>query len=389
MKPAQQVIEMFGGQSALAALLGKRQSTVQYWWRTGVIPPKWHPALIRLARERGIELAHADLVPLPDPPEPPATDGRLPEARHWGTLTIGGAQLPCYVLDDGRRVVSRNGATGLLTDNKGGGNLESYLRVQALEPYLPEDLSGQMVEFSIQNVVNKTVRGVEAETFLEICQAYVRAHGSDAPLTERQQVIAMKAAMFLAACAKVGLIALIDEATGYQYERMEDALQFKLKVFLEDEMRKWEPTFPNDLWIEFGRLTNWQGSVHQRPKYWGKLVMELVYEYLDKDVADWLRKNAPRPRHGQNYHQWLSSQYGLEKLIKHLWMLIGMARACDSMRELKERMAEQFGRQPVQLTLFAPPPSRILQERKMLPDFSQDVVSQPGETVHSSRAEST
>jgi hypothetical protein len=63
-------------------------------------------------------------------------------------------------------------------------------------------------------------------------------------------------------------------------------------------------------------VSNWKGTVTQRPKYWGKLVMELVYEYLDKDVAKWLKENAPEPRHGQNYHQWLSGQYGLKKLVE-------------------------------------------------------------------------
>jgi hypothetical protein len=160
--------------------------------------------------------------------------------------------------------------------------------------------------------------------------------------------------MFLASCAKLGLVALIDEATGYQYARAEDALRIKLRAYLEEEMRKWERTFPNELWVEFGRLTRWAGTVNQRPLYWGKLVMELVYDYLDKDVADWLRKNAPKPRHGQNYHQWLTAQYGLKKLVEHIWMLIGMASACTTMRELRERMAEKFGRQSLQLTLYVP-----------------------------------
>ena len=75
--------------------------------------------------------------------------------------------------------------------------------------------------------------------------------------------------MLLAACAKVGLIALIDEATGYQRDRPVDALQFKLRLYLAEEMRKWEKTFPDELWEQFGRLTGWQGSLHSRPKYWG------------------------------------------------------------------------------------------------------------------------
>ncbi|HEX9604351.1 MAG TPA: P63C domain-containing protein [Myxococcales bacterium] len=73
--------------------------------------------------------------------------------------------------------------------------------------------------------------------------------------------MAIKAGIFLSACAKVGLDAMIDEATGYQYYRAEDALRVKLKAYLADEMRKWEKTFPEDLWLEFGRLTGWKGPV--------------------------------------------------------------------------------------------------------------------------------
>jgi len=212
-----------------------------------------------------------------------------------------------------------------------------------------------MVEFSIKEVVNKNVFGFEADTFLDICRGYTKARDAEALKTPRQMEIAIQAGMFLSACAKVGLIALIDEATGYQYDRAQDALRFKLKLYLEEEMRKWERTFPEELWKEFSRLTKHKGSIVQRPKYWGKLVMELIYDYLDKDVADWLRKNAPKPQHGQNYHQWLSSQYGLRKLTEHIWMVIGMASASHSMRELRDKMAERYGRKPVQLTFYLPP----------------------------------
>jgi hypothetical protein len=149
---------------------------------------------------------------------------------------------------------------------------------------------------------------------------------------------------------------LIDEATGYQYERAQDALEVKLRAYLEEEMRKWEKTFPDELWVEFGRLTGWSKSVTQRPKYWGRLVMELVYEYLDRDVATWLKENAPKPQKGQNYHQWLSSQFGLKKLVEHIWKLIGIAKTCTNMSELKDKMAELHGRQPVQYRLYLPFP---------------------------------
>src|ERR1039457_6915769 len=132
----------------------------------------------------------------------------LPIAKWTGSLGVG---ISCYVLEDGRRVISRTGATDFLTGGKGGGNLESYTRIQALQGYLPADLPGEMIEFTLPGVVNKAVRGMLAETFLDICTAYVTAWQEDKLKSETQIKIAMKSAIFTAACAKVGLIALIDE----------------------------------------------------------------------------------------------------------------------------------------------------------------------------------
>jgi hypothetical protein len=366
MATTAEIIDRFGGQSALARLIGKGPSTVQYWAKAGRIPAKWQPKLLELAESEGISLEPHELGPTIPPA--PATEDRAPVALWAGILPIGENELPVYVLDDGTRLVSRTGATTSLTGTPGG-DLESYIGVAALQPFLPPDMEDQLVEFTLRGVTHKTVRGMTAETFLAICRAYVSALEAEALQTDRQRAIAAQAAMFLAACAGVGLIALIDEATGYQFARAEDALRIKLNLYLENEMRQWEKTFPDELWVEFGRLTNWRGPIHQRPKYWGKLVNELVYDYLDHDVAEWLRANAPKPRHGQNYHQWLTSQYGLKKLTEHLWMLIGMARACNRMWELRQRMAEQFGREQIQFTLFLDAPS---QRRLALPRGADD-----------------
>lgn len=251
-----------------------------------------------------------------------------------------------------------------MTGIKGGGSLEKYIGARALEPFINKDLIlEQMVPFRLPEVegLEKAVKGLPADTFIELCQGFVRAieanlqaDYSGPRLTARQQQFSLKASMFLSACAKVGLDALIDEATGYQYDRSIDALQVKLAAYLEAEMRKWEKTFPDELWQEFARLTTWSGPLHQRPKYWGKLVMELIYENLDKDVAQWLKDNAPAPKHGQNYHQWLSGQFGLKKLIEHIWMVVGMAKTCNNMTELRERVAALHGKRAVQLRLYLP-----------------------------------
>lgn len=290
---------------------------------------------------------------------------RVPEAKHKGFLALMNLEIPCYVLDDGRRVIGRTSATEMLSGIRGGGDLEKYLGVQGFKPFMDLDLVLEgLVTFRLPEVegLDKAVKGLPADLLIEICRSLVAAlDASEAPdshhkLTDRQRQIAINASKFLAACAKVGLDALIDEATGYQFERAEDALQVKLRAYLEEEMRAWEKTFPDELWLEFGRLTGWKGTVSQRPKYWGKLVMELVYEYLDPDVAQWLKENNPKPRHGQNYHQWLSSQYGLKKLTEHIWLLIGIGKTCKSMAELRQKMAEFFGKQAVQYILYLPMP---------------------------------
>lgn len=293
------------------------------------------------------------------------TDGPpLPVAKYRGFLNLLDWDVPCFVLDNGKKVIGRTSFTETLTGIKGGGGLEKYLEVKNLNPFINMDLVLEgMVAFRLPEVdgLEKQVKGLPSDLAIDIWRGFVAAleatmkPGSPHTLTSRQTEMALKASMLLAACAKVGLEALIDEATGYQYDRAEDALQVKLRAYLSDEMRKWEKTFPDDLWVMFGKLTGWNHSVTKRPKYWGKLVNELVYQYLDPDVFQWLKVNVPAPKHGQNYHQWLTAQYGLKKLVEHIWKLIGVGGTCRNMSELKRKMAEMHGKIPIQLTLWMDP----------------------------------
>ena len=79
---AVQVIRRFGGQSALAQLLGRRQSTVEHWAGTGRIPAQWHQPLMSLARERGVALEARDFVE-------PQAHVIEPAAGRLGILTVG------------------------------------------------------------------------------------------------------------------------------------------------------------------------------------------------------------------------------------------------------------------------------------------------------------
>ena len=273
-----------------------------------------------------------------------------PFAKYSGSLSLGDKPVDCYVLDDKSRVISMR-ATVKAIANDDNGDLSKYVGVKSLQPYIDATgISSKFVEFTIPGNPNKA-KGITAETFLDICSAYVSALTSGAPLTEKQRGIAINCSILLSACAKTGLIALIDEATGYQYDREEDALQVKIRAFISEELRAWEKTFPDELWEEFGQLTHWQGSLQQRPKYWGKLVLELIYDAMDPDVAKYLKENKPKPRHGLNYHQWLSEDLGVRALTTHLNQVIGIAKTCNTMEELRHKVALYYGKEDLQLSM--------------------------------------
>lgn len=276
---------------------------------------------------------------------------KMPIARLLGAIELGGTELDCYVLDNDDRVLSLSGTVRALTGTDSG-NLGNYVAIEGLKPFINSDnVAGGIQPFSIPGNPN-LAKGIKAEIFLEICQAYVSAFKAGTLKTDRQKETAITCAMLLSSCAKVGLIALIDEATGFQYERAEDALQVKLRAFIADELRDWEKTFPDQLWQEFGRLTGWKGSLHSRPKWWGKLVIELVYDTLDPDVAEYLRTHKPEA--GVHWHRQLTDNLGVRQLVSRCYEVIGMAKDCRDMRELRDKVAKHYGKKPVQFTMYLP-----------------------------------
>lgn len=267
--------------------------------------------------------------------------------------------LPCYVLDDGQRIFRLSNITKALR-GKEHGKFGNYLAASNIQKYLPRrliPLSDQdhdrvpqgAVEFLLNDKIEK---GYNSEDFMDVCAAFIEANNKE-ELSSAQREIVFNAQNYILACAKVGITALIDEATGYQTLREENALQLKLKFFLSDQLRDWEKTFPDELWRQFGRLTNWKGSIHSRPRYWGKLVNELIYDCIDKDLADYLKESKPMQPSNVRYHQWLNENHGVRALTEHIWQVVGMARSCTTIDELKDMVNKEFKSNGItQLTLF-------------------------------------
>lgn len=347
--------ELVTPKNEAAVEMGRRGGRKGGAARAAKLSPGERTASAQLAaRRRWAKAPHAMTASLPELPTsevealPPS-----PFAKHKGVVSLGGGPIDVYVLDTGDRVISFRSATKAIT-GQDTGNLGEYIGVSGLKGFVNSDLVlGETVDFHIPGTQLRG-RGITAEQFEAILSGYVRADGAGALKTDRQREIAKACAVLSTAFLRIGIVAQIDEATGYQYERAQDALQIKLKAYIADELRPWEKTFPDELWEMFGRLTHWKGPIHSRPKWWGHLVNELIYEALDKDIAEYLRKNKPKPFHGENYHQWMSEDIGLKALISHIYKIIGMGEGCEDMRELRDKVAKRYGRERVQLTLSLP-----------------------------------
>ncbi|MBI4036898.1 hypothetical protein HY385_00545 [Candidatus Daviesbacteria bacterium] len=265
--------------------------------------------------------------------------------------------IPCYNLDNGQRVFRLSDMTVALR-GKLHGKFANYLATENIKKYIPErlwpDVENDRLAQGITLADNngQVISTYDATDFIDICIAFIKAEENKEKLSIPQQEIVERATAFILATAKVGITGLIDEATGYQYIRPSDELAMKMAFFLSEELRPWEKTFPDQFWKELGRLTNWT-SLKQRPRYWGRLVNEFIYEALDADIAKYLQENKPPRVTGKRYHQWLQEDRGIKALMEHIWTVIGLAKTCESIDDLRFEIGKHFSKDYFQDRLFS------------------------------------
>jgi hypothetical protein len=225
----------------------------------------------------------------------------------------------------------------LLTGTDSGG-LERYLL--GIRPYIePSRTIEQSIQFKIPGTQYKG-KGYEATLLLDICDAYLRARDAGA-LAPNQADLAKKAEIITRACAKVGIIALIDEATGYQEFREKQELQLKLQAFIAEDLQEWAIMFQPEFWFELARLEGIHYSPRSRPLRWGRYIMAFVYDAIDKDVGKALREKNPDPHFKQNHHQWMK-EFGRQKVHDQIERVITIMKLCDNMDDFRRKFAHVF-----------------------------------------------
>ena len=282
----------------------------------------------------------------------------LRKATHFGTINIGGKDLSCAVLEDETRVLtqtalfqafdrSRMGRRGA---EQIGSNLPSFMLSDNIKPFINAGLEVR-VNFE-EKYIGKNKKefiGYNAEILPHICDAFLKARDAGV-LTDNQQSLAIASDILVRSLAKVGIIALIDEATGYQQDREIDALNKLLKLYIAEELMPWQKKFPDIYYNELCRLNGWpKDYIMKRPSVVGTWTNKLIYEQLPPGILEYLKNNTPKTTKGHRKHrffQLLTEDIGEPHLKGQLNQIITLFQLSDNMQhmwtqfeKLKQRQA--------------------------------------------------
>lgn len=289
------------------------------------------------------------------------TEIKIVQATHKGEWTPKDTdiKIECYVLENGERVFSLRG-TARTMGLKGGGALAlpRMLSANYIQDYLSDDIKDWLNDTRCGNVQKvrppeggNSFHAFRASLLVDLADAFYKAKNDgifenmsyQSDLAERLYNITL-------AFSKVGIDAFIDEITGYQEVRENDALQKLLSLYVEELFQPWQRRFPEDFYKEIYRLRNWEytGS-SKRPQFVGKITNDFIYSFLPEDVMQEVRE---RKQGNEKLHQWLTSSAGASHLEKQLTATTTLMRASETWEEFVTLFNRSFNKNiSEQLTL--------------------------------------
>lgn len=283
--------------------------------------------------------------------------------KYVGVLELNNISMDCYVLEDGTRVLSAREMQRALsmvdeTDDASqtsGARLNRYLAQKSLKPFIYKDKDVGHYEPLECYKGSQKINGFEATVLIDICDAFLQAR-KEIKLSTRQQIIADQCEILVRSFAKVGLIALIDEATGYQYDREKKELQTIFKAFISDEILAWQEAFHLSFYKEIFRLWGIPFTdkyIKRKPSFLGHITNRFVYSNMPKGifVLEKLKGKTPKTK-GGNYkyrlHQSLTKDVGREALKKVIYSIETLASISETKEQFIKLVAEKYGQKEIQ-----------------------------------------
>jgi hypothetical protein len=243
----------------------------------------------------------------------------------------------------GRSRTPKAGTGGLSTVD----SLPFFLQAEQLKPFLSDELMRSTTPILFGMKSGQRTVGYDAKLLPMVCEVYLRFR--DHALAETGRVprqyahIVRHCDALMRGLATVGIIALVDEATGYQEARDRLALQAILDQFLRKEFAAWAKRFPDEFYKQIFRLRGWEwrGMKVNRPQVVARYTKDLVYERLLPGILKELERRNPKDESGQRrgrHHQLLTDEVGHPALAQHLFAVIAFMRAADDWEEFKKRL---------------------------------------------------
>ena len=268
---------------------------------------------------------------------------KFSKALYQGPLPIEDVELDCAILDDddNTRVINMTSVFKAFDrvprSNNRLINIPAFMDAKNLQPYIDQELMGLIKP--IEYIDGKTLKtGYNALILPALCDLYLKARRSPTGLTPKQSHLAEKAEILQSSFAKVGMIALIDEATGFQRDRKHDALRLLLSKYIAEGLQKWLHTFPDSFFLELDKLYNNETTTSQkRPQYYGHFINRYVYAPIENGYVKSKLNELNIDDNGKRkarFHQWLSAE-GRTILIHQIGRVQMLMEMCPSIDQFK------------------------------------------------------
>ena len=295
------------------------------------------------------------------------SEGDLPVAEYRGEIQIGEMVIPCAVLNDGQRVLSEHGISNALGGRSGyakrrskasedaGAPLPVFLASNNLKPFISNDLLNGPLQPIEYYSGKQIVSGFPAEVLPEVCDIWLSARAAGA-LNAQQAERAQAAEILSRGLANLGIIGLVDEATGYQEIRDRKALQAILDKYIKKEFAAWAKRFPDEFYKELFRLRGWKWNpiTVAKPSVVGHYTNDIVYERLAPGILEELQSRNPQNKRGRRkvrHHQYLTEDIGHPALAQHLHAVIGLMRASSNWEQFWDMLNRAFPKKDTQWKL--------------------------------------
>lgn len=315
---------------------------------------------------------------------------QLLKATHEGKITLGDTELTCAVLSNGTRVITKSTVFKAFGRTKRGRNIgeirvpnmPAFIDANNIQPFVSQELKDVLNPIDYIDKNEKVSTGYDATILPQMCKMYLDARQAKA-LKTQQLPLARASEILLLGLSNIGIIALVDEATGYQHEREKDELQKILKAYISEELLKWQKTFPDTYYSEIFRLNGWNFTVtdiKKRPGVVGTWTNKLIYEQLPKGILDELKTKTPKSATGNytaRFFQSLTADTGHPHLSAQLNQIIAIMRISDDWKEFISNFNKMVARKNGQLELkfsdLEPIEEEKIIKKKPLGDFDKVV----------------